>query len=253
MNPSDEPLAGSVSFFAFSGEPFTIGGTSEVALQIPARGTYVWESAEAGMTVETGFAMVTASSGRPVASVTVSTWTGPTLVSEHAVDGGSAQEAWFPIDTYPSVVRHGQTSFRLTVTNANEGTADVRLLVYDEDGNLLDRSYQILPAGRQVEFTHVDLADRGKFKGSVRVVSDIPITVSAEQRTVNVRNETIVATVPSMTRASGGRTLDEVVFPAYADGPDQATQLFLLNRGDAGRATFSFRGQNGDALNAILR
>ncbi len=253
VNPSDDALAGRLSFFAFSGEPVTIGGASEVALRVPAHGAYVWTADAAGVILERGFAMVEAFSGHPLASTIVSHRKGQTLISEHLTVGGSTPEAWFPVDTYPSVVRHGRTSFRLTLTNATEGTADVRLLVYDEDGHLLNRSYQILPAGRQLEFSHVDLADRGKFRGSVRVASDIPIAVSAVQHTINVRNETITATVPSMTRATGGDTVEAVVFPAYTDGPEQATQLFLLNRGDAERATFRFRGPDGEALSAILR
>ncbi len=253
VNPSDDPLIGRLSFFAFSGEPVTLGGASEVPLEIPAHGTHVWTTDGSGVSIEQGFAMVEAFSGHPLASTIVSLTKGRTLISEHTTVGNSTQEAWFPVDTYPSVVRHGQTNFRLTLTNATEGTADVRLLVYDEDGNLLNRSYQILPAGRQVEFSHVDLTNRGKFRGSIRIASDIPIAVSADQRTLNVRNETIVATVPSLTRTSRGQTLDAVVFPVYADGPNQGTQLFLLNRGDTERVTFRFHGPTGEALSALLR
>ena len=253
VNPSDDPLIGRLSFFAFSGEPVTLGGASGVPLEIPAHGTPVWTTDGSGVSIEQGFAMVEAFSGHPLASTIVSLTKGRTLISEHTTVGNSTQEAWFPVDTYPSVVRHGQTNFRLTLTNATEGTADVRLLVYDEDGNLLNRSYQILPAGRQVEFSHVDLTNRGKFRGSIRIASDIPIAVSADQRTLNVRNETIVATVPSLTRTSRGQTLDAVVFPVYADGPNQGTQLFLLNRGDTERVTFRFHGPTGEALSALLR
>ena len=253
VNPSDDPLIGRLSFFAFSGEPVTLGGASGVPLEIPAHGTHVWTTDGSGVSIEQGFAMVEAFSGHPLASTIVSLTKGRTLISEHTTVGNSTQEAWFPVDTYPSVVRHGQTNFRLTLTNATEGTADVRLLVYDEDGNLLNRSYQILPAGRQVEFSHVDLTNRGKFRGSIRIASDIPIAVSADQRTLNVRNETIVATVPSLTRTSRGQTLDAVVFPVYADGPNQGTQLFLLNRGDTERVKFRFHGPTGEALSALLR
>ncbi|HAK55107.1 MAG TPA: hypothetical protein DCP38_06440 [Acidobacteria bacterium] len=231
----------------------TIAGASEVPLDVPAHGTAVWSADGSSPAVERGFAMVEAFSGHPLAAAIVSSSTGATVISERTSVGGSTPDAWFPVDTYPSVVRHGRTSFRLTLTNATDGTADVRLLVYDEDGRLLDRSYQILPGGRQVELSHVDLTDRGKFRGSIRVASDIPIAMTAEQETVNVRQEAITATVPSMTRSSEGQPVDSVVFPAYADGPEQATQLFLLNRGDAGRATFRFRDAGGAALDAILR
>ena len=72
-------------------------------------------------------------------------------------------------------------------------------------------------------------------------------------KTVNVRNETIVATVPSMTRAFSGQGLDAVVFPVYTDGPNQGTQFFLLNRGDAERTTFRFHGSGGEDLSVLLR
>ena len=88
------------------------------------------------------------------------------MISERTMVGNSTQQAWFPIDTYPSVARHGKTSFRLTLTNGTEGTADVRLLVYDEDGTLLEPllSDIYLRVDRQ-SFSHVDLADRGLFQG----------------------------------------------------------------------------------------
>ena len=253
VNPSDDSLRGRLTFFAFSGEPVTIGGTSEVPLNIPGHGTFVWNFDGSSDVNEKGFAMVEALSGHPLASAILHIFKGETVISERTMVGNSTQQAWFPIDTYPSVARHGKTSFRLTLTNGTEGTADVRLLVYDEDGTLLDRSYQILPAGRQVEFSHVDLADRGLFRGSIRVASDIPIAVSADQQTVNVRNETIVATVPSMTRAFSGQGLGAVVFPVYTDGPNQGTQLFLLNRGDSERTTFRFHGPSGEDLSVLLR
>jgi hypothetical protein len=253
VNPSNDPLRGRLSFFAFSGEPVTIGGTSEAPLDIPGHGTFVWNFDGSSEVAEKGFAMVEAISGHPLASTILHMVKGEILISERTTVGNSTQQAWFPIDTYPSVVRHGKTNFRLTLTNGTAGTADVRLLVYDEDGNLLDRTYQILPAGRQVEFSHVDLTNRGLFRGSIRVASDIPIAVSADQQTVNVRNEIIVATVPSMTRASGGQGLNAVVFPVYTDGPNQGTQLFLLNRGDSERATFRFHGPSGENLSVLLR
>ena len=146
-------------------------------------------------------------------------------------------------------MRHGKSEIRLTLANGGPGTADVRFVVYDQDGNLVDRSYQILPVGRQVELSLVDLLNRGKFKGSVRVVSDVPIGMSAERRTVNVRNETIVSALPSMfTGASGS-----VVFPDYADSSGRATELFLLKRGRGGGASLRFFARDGEEMAVILR
>jgi len=115
----------------------------------------------------------------------------------------------------------------------------------------LKRTYQILPAGRQVAFTHVDLADKGNFRGSVRIISDIAIAMTAEQKTVNLRNETITALLPSMT--STGSPKSTVLFPIYRDGPEQATQLFLLNGTEDNRIEFNFYREDGTELSAILR
>jgi hypothetical protein len=95
----------------------------------------------------------------------------------------------------------------------------------------------------------VDLVDRGKFKGSVRVVSDVPIGMSAERRTVNVRHETIVSALPSMSNGASGR----VVFPDYADSSERATELFLLNRGGEGGASLGFFSSGGEEMVVILR
>ena len=251
LNTSDERLTGALNFFALSGEPLTIGGASEFSLDVPPHGVHLWDSTNHATTGEAGFAMFTSYSGTPSGSAIVSFHKGQTLVSEHQILSGSIRESWFPIETYPSIVRHGQTSFTLFATNDNEGAADVRFLVYNEDGQLLKRTYQILPAGRQVAFTHVDLADKGNFRGSVRIISDIPIAMTAEQQTVNLRNETITALLPSMTSAGSPR--GTVLFPIYRDGPEQATQLFLLNGAEDNRVEFNFFREDGTELSAILR
>ena len=73
--------------------------------------------------------------------------------------------------------------------------------------------------------------------------------MSAERRTVNVRNESIVSALPSMfTGASGS-----VVFPDYADSSERATELFLLNRGGAGGASLEFFSRDGEEMEVILR
>ena len=160
-------------------------------------------------------------------------------------------EAWFGIDTYPSVVRHGRMEFRVTLANGGARTADVRLIVYTPDGEELTRTHQILPAGHRVEFTQVDLADRGRFKGSVRIVSDVPISMAAHRRTTNIRNELIVARLPSLTLGSGTGRL---IFPRFLDSPEVATELFMLSKGTAlegGRVEFF--DERGQPLTVVLR
>jgi hypothetical protein len=123
--------------------------------------------------------------------------------------------------------------------------------MYSPEGQSLSRLYQILPPDRQIEFSQVDLADRGKFKGSLRIVSDVPISITAHQVTTNVRNEPIMARLPSMhAPVETGR----LIFPRFLDGPTIATQFFILRKGDTpAKGMIEFFDWKGTALPVVLR
>ena len=262
MNPTDRTAEGVIEFLTATGEPLLVDGTaSAVRYSIAANGTFVWESPEGGNVVESGFAIVSAAtgpraaSGLRAASAIVSRKRGGTLITEAGMGGGSTGgstgDAWFAIDTYPSVVRHGRAEFRVTLANGGAVPADVRLIVYTPDGEELTRTHQILPTGRQVDFTQVDLVDKGKFKGSVRIVSDVPISMVAHRLTRNIRNELVVARLPSLSRPS---ETGRLIFPRFLDGPEVATELFMLSRGTAqGKAKIEFFDEMGQPLTVVLR
>ena len=252
LNPTDTAIEGTIRFMTAGGEPLPVAGSrSEVSYSIAANGAFVGELSGNDTVLESGFAVVSADAGAPVASAIISLNKEGTLVTEGAVAATSTNEAWFPVDTYRSVVRHGKIEFRLTVANGGARPADMRLIVYDPDGNELRRTHQILPAGRRVELTQVDLADKGSFKGSVRVVSDVPVSMTAHQLTRNVRDELIIARLPSMSSSAvGGR----MVFPRFLDGPEVATQLFMLSRETGtGQGEVAFFDEAGRPLTVILR
>jgi DNA-binding beta-propeller fold protein YncE len=251
LNPMDQPVRGLLRFLLPQGDPMKYQATrGDVSYSIPARGTFVWESPPSGDTAETGFAVATVSSGTPVGGVIISNQKGALLLSEHSTGSGSTNEAWFPIDTYPTVVRHGRIDFRVTLSNSGTDAADVRLILHDPEGRIVNRTYQILGPNMQVEFSQVELLDKGRFKGSLRVVSDAPISVTAQQTTVNVRNETITSEIPSITT----ETAAPLVFPRFVDGPHIATQLFVLNKGNAStRGRIEFFNEKGEPLTVVLR
>ena len=253
LNPGERPVDGTMQFVNALGEPMPVlDGQSAIPYSIAANGTFVFDATSSSNTVETGFVTLSSSTEAPVGTAIVSFGKDGTLISESRMGSGSANEAWFPVDTYPSVVRHGRIQFRLTVTNGEPGPADLRLIVYDPDGQVLARTNQILPANRQVEFTHVDLVDKGKFRGSIRVVSDIPVSVTAHQLVRNIRNETIVSHVPSMTKPNRGG--GPVVFPRFTDSPRISTQLFMLSKGSVPtEGKVEFFDENGEPLVVVLR
>ena len=252
LNPSEQAAKGVIKFLSVTGEPLLVDGTtSEIPYVVAPNGAFVWESPTGEPVTETGFAVVSATTQAPASYTTVRLKKRGVLISESTMGGGSAGEAWFPIDTYPSVVRHGRTDFRVTLTNGGTEPADIRLIMYSPEGQSLSRLYQILPPGRQIEFSQVDLADRGKFKGSLRIVSDVPISITAHQVTTNVRNEPIVARLPSMhAPVKTGR----LIFPRFLDGPTIATQFFILRKGDTpAKGMIEFFDWKGTALPVVLR
>jgi DNA-binding beta-propeller fold protein YncE len=252
MNPTDQAVEGNIQFLTATGDPLPVGGgSSQVRYSIAACGTFVWESPVTGNVVESGFAVVSAATGLRAASAIVSLSKRGTRITEAAMGGAATRDAWFGIDTYATVVRHGRSEFRVTLANGGDRPADIRLIVYSPDGEELARTHQILPVDRQVEFTQVDLADRGNFKGSVRVVSDVPISITAHRLTTNVRNELIMARLPSLRAPAG---TDRIVFPRFLDGSEVATELIMLNNGTAqGKSQVEFFDEAGRPLTVVLR
>ncbi len=73
----------------------------------------------------------------------------------------------------------------------------------------------------------------------------------AHQLTTNVRDELIIANLPSLVSSAAP---GPVVFPDFLDGPEIATQLFVLGTGpDPRRGTIEFFDPAGEPLVVILR
>ena len=155
-----------------------------------------------------------------------------------------------PVNTMPDLIRHGRgTTFTLAVTNYNTHGASVRMILKDLEGEEIDRSEQLLLPGSQRSFTLGDLFDRTKFAGSVTLVSDIGVGISARQSIVNLRGEEILTELPVLADDGEGALL----FP-YMDGNGLSTQLSILTRPtERVDSTISFFEPDGEPLEVILR
>lgn len=150
----------------------------------------------------------------------------------------------------PDLIRHGRgTTFTLVVANYNTHGASVRMILKDLEGEEVDRSEQLLLPGSQRSFTLGDLFDRTRFAGSVTLVSNIGVGISARQSIVNVRGDEILTEVPVLTDDAEGTLL----FP-YMDGNGLSTQLSILTRPrEPVDSTIGFFQPDGDPLAVILR
>ena len=86
-----------------------------------------------------------------------------------------------PVDTLPSILRHGDPRMDVTFANPDRTPATVRLTLFDARGRESGRWEQILPAFAQRAYSLGDVFNTRRYRGSIRLWSDVPIGVSANE------------------------------------------------------------------------
>ena len=137
------------------------------------------------------------------------------------------QRAWVPLNTLPTPTRHGEIEASLPVVNNNPVGAALRFGLYGMDGTEIDRYELIVRERSQREYSLVELFNVGQFKGTLRIFSDAPVSVHAEQETVNLRREAIAMQLPVFEAGEGG----EETMLAVIDGDSIATEIAMVNTG----------------------
>ena len=64
---------------------------------------------------------------------------------------------WAPVNTYPSLLRHGDIDVELSLVNEGPVPATVYLELFDLDGNSLAKHERIVPLGRRVQLSLEDV------------------------------------------------------------------------------------------------
>ncbi len=247
-NPSDEPMSGRIDFFTSSGEP---DESSSVPYQIPSWGTFVHVTDGQSAIARSRYAVAAPadSNSPPVAALTQLS-DGDVLISEHNIDtAGPRQRGWIPVNTRPTPVRHGNIEALFTILNRNPVGASLRFVLRALDGAEVDRYEVIVREESQQEFSLVQLFNVGRFKGTLYIFSDVPVSIHATQETVNLRGEPIAMRVPVFEPGRpGGTTV------ALSDGDGLTTEIVMVNTGDAAASgVVSTLDGDGDPLSLPLR
>ena len=113
----------------------------------------------------------------------------------------------------------------------------------------MERFEQNLPIGERWDISLVELSKRNRFRGTVRVVSNPPVVVSAMRVTENVQGDLVEVELP-VTNPDRDRSGD----PLWVDGDGIASEIILLNTNEsvAGGSLRLFSG-NGQPMEMILR
>jgi hypothetical protein len=248
MNPSDEPLAGRISFFTPTGED----GDSAVSYEIPAWGVYEYVSdPESAIARQSYASVIPEASAIPFIAAWTELWDGETLLSESRIDTSDArQRAWIPLNTLQTPTRHGEIEASITVANDNPVGASLRFILYAMDGTEADRYEMIIREHSQRELSLVQLFNIGQFKGTLHIFSDAPVSLHAGQTTINLRGESVAMRLPVFgpDSAGMGSTLD------ITDGRGFVTEILLVNTGDTmASGEFALRTSEGAPMSLPLR
>jgi hypothetical protein len=141
------------------------------------------------------------------------------------------QLAWFAVDTLPNLIRHGQTPSKMvfSVANSNRLPALLRFTLFDLEGKELGRYEQIMGPNNERQWTLADLFNVQQVKGSVRLLSDVAVAVSARRITSSLRGE-LVESEQGYTDVNGGlKGSAPVVLPLIWDGEGMASEIVLVN------------------------
>ena len=243
LNPTDEPVAG----------VFEIDGGT-VNFEIAPGGVFVQETQQDTRPAATGYGIVRAIRGAaPSAAVLVlAERRDASIRSAHVVT--SHQEGtlmWAPVNTFPSLLRHGDIDVELSLVNEGPVPATVYLELFDLDGNSTAKLERIVPLGRRVHLSLEDAFRRSPLRGTVRVFSDSAVAALLQRRTVNVLGDLVVTNVPLQPARQAA---DSLLYPRFENGEGSATELLVINTGRRDQqGKLRVRSPDGEAQTVVLR
>ena len=242
LNPTDAPMAGTLAI----GETF-------VPYSIDARGVFVHDVPDDGKARTSTYAVIRAEGEPPVLS---------SIVRAHRRDGSLRTAAawqgvegthfWAPINTYPTMLRHGKIQYELDMVNEGPVPATVYLDHFDTDGNHRGRYERIVPLGKKMVLDLEHTFGIGALRGSVRIFSDSDVALTLLKKVTNIRGELVFSDVP--LQDASDETRERLAFPLFANGNGHATELVLINPSNTDTdGILNIKTSQGDTREAILR
>ena len=240
INPTNDTMQGTISFFDGT-ERRSLGTESDLmSYHIAPHSTHVIRSDGAGPSASLGHVTLGATiGGLPHASILTLRKSGDTWTNESLTTGVYGQEARFAVDQRPNPVRHGEIDTVIGIINTSTSQATIELSL---DGEIIGSTN--VAVGEQASLGLGELAGNHA-EGLVSVVSSIPVTISAQQVTTNLRAEQIVLNLPALTEISH--------VPLVINGEGISTEIRLANNGQEGQTgQIEFLLPNADPATATI-
>jgi hypothetical protein len=189
----------------------------------------------------------------PSALAVLSSQTGNTVVSEAGVSGtplGNTFRMYVEVAGNLAATERGSISTGVALANPGASPAVVNVELFNTEGAStgLRGSLTIPPSAQKANFVH-DIAGLNNlplpFTGTMRIVSDKPISILGIRGRYNEASNFLMTTLPAFSE--GPVTNAERVFPHLADGGGFTTQFILMNTNSGGSTGvikyFNGRGQ----------
>ncbi len=228
INPDESDMEGVITVFGRDSR--TVSEASQpVPYYLAPGGVFRWRLESSYGVSETSYGVIRPTVGvAPSAMARVKLLKGTLLLSQTEIPARvSTQNAWFPIDTLPSIICHGESQMRFTFANATRTPATVRLTLFDEMGKEHGRWERILPDFSQRAWSLGELFNVQNHRGTVRLWTDVPLALSVQRVTRNLRGEFVENELGYIETAA--LTSQDLEFPAIFDGQGLATEIMLIN------------------------
>lgn len=256
LNPHNETITGELMFFDATGEAVVITGanTQRLAYEIAPGGYFLLRQSASSVWPKQVYALVETDDPLPSGGGILNLWNESLLVSRAIIPlQASTHYAWIPIDTLPSLLRHGKSQMTFTIANPTRSPATLRFTLFDVSGLEKGRFEQVLPPYWEQGFSLADLFNVQEFEGVVRLWSDARVAVNATRVTESLRREPVMNHIGYVTQEALQNT-QNVVLPGIFNGEGLATEILLLNPHDnSTNGTLRFYSPDGDASEIMLR
>ena len=259
VNPHSEEIQGEISILDQDGQPARVAELPEsIPYGVEPGDVVRFRIKSSSLMPETAYVVIRSQTGTelPWTGAVVSLWKDALLQTETIIPVQSRTAmAWIPVDTLPSVIRHGRSPSQMSfaVANSTRTPALLRFTLFDVNGDEQGRYEQILPVDSQREWSLADLFNLQEFRGSVRLWSDVPVAVSAQRITRTLRGENVRSELGyvDITSLEGKRTLE---LPHLLNGLDVSTEIILINPTEAElEGNLEFLSREGVATAVVLR
>ena len=256
LNPHEETISGELAFFDATGEAVEITGanTQRLSYKIAPGGYFLLRQSDSSVWAKQVYALIDTEGPLPSGGGILSLWNESLLVSRTTIPlQGTTHYAWIPIDTLPSLIRHGKAQMVFSIANPTRSPATLRFTLFDVSGQEKGRFEQILPPYWEQGFSLSDLFNVQEFEGVIRLWSDARVAVNATRITESLRREPVLNHIGYIDQEALQDTRN-VMLPGIFNGDGLATEILLLNPHDnPADGTLHFYSPDGANSEIMLR